>query len=346
MDEISNLNNIITFGNYSLNIQGFTQNLTDGFHQLVVGSLKSNSEGTNLKNILLKPIISRSAFKSNSKKINTLYELKIPTVSIIGDYSEAIRDKDFEFRIEKLELADIESTIYTDATIGSNEQYKPILSEIIKAIELPFHVAEIRIKDSKFKFELLAEKRNDTGVINFDNIDVVITNIGNFKKDFQQNLFMKCSLQSLFMKTSTLDLDLKFDMESNDSKYTYAGNLGSMDLTIVNRMLEDLTAMSIKKGQLDKISFEVEANKYESTGTMDFYYQNIKMKYDEERGNGLVDPLKLFVNKMVLRQNNREDRHPKKGTIKTKRNPNRSMFIQIWEAVFDGIKSVLIPGKF
>ncbi len=145
------------------------------------------------------------------------------------------------------------------------------------------------------------------------------------------------------MDEGLLHLTLNFNMIDKQNSYDFKGDLKGLDFQNVNRMLEDLTAVRIKKGELDELRFDIKANKYRSQGQLEFYYKGLKTEYVEERTTGIRDPFRLVLNNFILRQNNRKGRSPKIAKVDIMHDPKHSNFRRMWECIYEGIQITLLP---
>jgi len=293
-------------------------------------------------NLKVKSRKTSSQLAVNSHKRNTIYDLNCGILQLDGNVIEDF-EKSKKLLANKLTLTEAKAVIYTDMNADVQQMPKKILSQLFKELELPVDIREVELRTSYIRYDLRAKRRIDNGSIYVSNVNGTLKNVTNIPSVLQDDVMIRSQLTGQLMGKGRLDMSMNFNMIDDQNSYDYKSRLVGLDFNDVNRMLEDLTAVRIKKGLFDEMEIDVKSNKYRSQGTLEFYYRNLKLEYVEERTTGIPDPIRLFVNRLILRQNNRRDRSPKIGKVDVKHDPTHSTFKRVWESVFDGLQKTLLP---
>ena len=97
---------------------------------------------------------------------------------------------------------------------------------------------------------------------------------------------MRVNVASLFLDAATIKTTWLLPLSLQDTGFSITGELGSIDATVLNKIIEPLGMASVKKGQINKLLFNLTCNNYKSQGQATFLYEDLKvellkMKEDE-----------------------------------------------------------------
>ena len=101
--------------------------------------------------------------------------------------------------------------------------------------------------------------------------------------------------------------------------------------------------MRVETGNLKRLAFNFTYDDDRSAGDLLFEYDNLKVHIldKEDRTNKKVQS--FFTNILVLQKENiRDDRSFREGTIAFERDKKKSLFNYWWKSLLSGIKSIAI----
>ncbi len=306
------------------------------------GAIRVNSRDIKIEDLDLRSRMTRQQLTVGRHKKNTLYQIAIGNIVLNSDVIQTYRKKEV-IQADHLSLNRLNAVIYTDNNVVLEPRPRKVISQFFKDMALKINIPLVDIKNASISYDLRAERRTDYGNIFVKNINGTIQNFCNIPSDLAQKPIMKTSFEGLLMGNAPYASFIDFNMVDAQNSYTYKGKLTDVHFEDVNRMLEDLTAVRVKRGEFDELIYDVKANKYRSDGTLEFYYKGLKLKYVEERTTGIPDPFHRIVNTLLLRQNNRRDRDPKIAKVSTRHLPEHTTIRCIWEGIFNGLQYSLLP---
>jgi hypothetical protein len=306
------------------------------------GALEIGMNNISFKNLQLKSIRALEDLVTKKQKTNTIYDVRIAKVDIIGNNISDIQSLE-QFVFNQLDVAGVNLEIYTDNNVSVEKAPEKVISQMIKEIDIPFYIKRVNILNSNVDFKLKAKRRKDFGNLYFKFMNGTVDHFTNMPLKIEQNPWMKTKFTGLLMGNAPFVINLDYNMLDKQNTYAYSGNIKSVHFEDVNRMLEDLSAIRVKKGTFDELVFNMESNKYKTEGDLAFYYKNLKIRHVEERTTGIPDPLRLLVNGLVLRQNNIKGRSPKLASVSLSHPAEHSNFRCIWETIYQGIEISLLP---
>ena len=326
----------IKFDSYDVQLVNVTTASTDRSLAFKSGGISIQDGQMKLSNIKIDP------WKSSKSSGNTIYKISVPSIILsLSDLQSYLQNEKLEF--DKLLVEDLNMEITTDENVSKNGDYKESLPEMLLHLKVPINIAQIDIKRADFKFLYRPKDDESFSQIYFNDMDLTISNLCNQKAKLQENSILAIIGKADFMGKTDFEIDAKFDLLDPKYAYEYKLELGSMDFSEVNEMLTDLAGLKIKKGKLDKLLCNVRADKFESIGTLDFYYRNLNVRFDKKKFIEQWNPVNFMITRFILNKDNREEWEHETGLINVKRDGSRTMYFQMWDAVFDGMKYVMKP---
>ncbi len=339
--ELSSRKEKISYKYYDLTSSSVTFSDVKDF-TVKTGQVSIKPKGVTVNNLLAVSKKSRSHLAVNRHKRNTIYDFSCSSIQLEGDVIATYIETQ-QVIADKAIVSEAKVIVYTDMNADVTQRPKKIFSQLFKEFEVPVDIRVVELRNNYVKYDLRAERRTDNGSIHFSNINGTISNVTNIPVRLKTDPMIRSNFTAILMDKGKLDMSMNFNMIDTQNSYDYRSRLVDLEFQDVNRMLEDLSAMRIKKGEFDELLIDVKANKYRSQGAMEFYYRNLKIEYVEERTTGIVDPFRLLVNNFVLRQNNRKSRNPKLVKVDVMHDIKHSTFKRTWETVFDGLQKTLLP---
>src|SRR5690606_18556367 len=125
--------------------------------------------------------------------------------------------------------------------------------------------------------------------------------------------------------------------------HTYKGLLGPMNGKPFNRIVKPLLNAEIASANIKRVSFDVVADDYRSTGTLRFDYSNLRLNLLETEQNGKGGSMRVasfLANTFIINDSNPDANgiyHT--GRIRYTRPHTYSFFKTVWQSLLQGIKT-------
>lgn len=202
------------------------------------------------------------------------------------------------------------------------------------------------VKNVDISYHELSGKYLREGVITFQQAHGNLTNVTNDTVQLKNDQFMRADLQAKIMGSGTLHALFGFDMLSRDGSHSYAGTLGSMEISAFNRILTPLLNLQFASGNIHGIRFDMQGNDYRNWGKLYFDYDQLKVNIlyppDEENKRGKRGILTFLVNQLLVNDSNPDANEVYHiGEVDYKRVPEYSHFKTLWKALQDGLQQTL-----
>lgn len=194
----------------------------------------------------------------------------------------------------------------------------------------------------------------EKGTVHIDHLGGNILNVTNDSLSLSRNHHALARLSAQMIRAAQLDIRINFDLAARNGAFTFAGNIGPMDMTKLNPLSKALGLVKIEQGQIHKIDFDVQANEKGSHGIMHLYYDHLKVALLKEGEDG--QPVKkkgllsFLANTLIIKDANpAKGQALRTGKIEFQRPPGASFFNLLWKSVFIGMRETvglgIIPMK-
>jgi hypothetical protein len=135
-----------------------------------------------------------------------------------------------------------------------------------------------------------------------------------------------------------------FNLTDKNAAYTYKGNLGPMDLKMVNPAAMPLAMVKINAGHLKQLSFDFKANGQTASGEVSVLYNDLKvtvLKADtEDEKLKRMTIASLYANVFIIKHDNPDvpGGVPRSFHVNYARPITSPFFKYTWTALLTGIK--------
>lgn len=310
------------------------------------------------------------AFDTNDEKLsveNVVFNNKLGKYEYIRQFSEEtnwtevhqgkleVRGMDFQeyFQTGVIEakhvlLKGIDLEVFRDKRMPDDTESRPkMIHEIITDLPTRMLIDTITVEEMKVIYEERPD--NDApraGSIFIEQINATITSFTNFEEKLAENDELQIKAEGLFMGTGKITLDAVYFVTDPKGKFSLRGNVGPMDLTLVNQMIEPATQVALKNGKINEVFFNIIANDFDGTGEVIAKYENLEIEILDknfEHNQNVFRRLGAFLaNKLVIKSQNPNQRGElKKGAVYQQRDKTKFIFHYWFQLLLSGLKSTI-----
>ncbi len=220
---------------------------------------------------------------------------------------------------------------------------KPLPQQLIKNLPFMVDVKRVNVQGAYVSHSEFSPTGKLPGSIFFQNINGTIYNVTNKPASLTIDRIMKFESTGTMMQTGTFDMTVNFDLLDSSQFFYLKGHLKTMNLTELNRLLENTAHVQIRDGYNKYVHFDFEANHDYAIGTMKFYYNDLKIKVlseDAESGTDLGSSIKsFFANTFVVDKKNPHLFFVREGHIFHHRDVTKGIFNYWAKALLSGVVS-------
>ncbi len=174
--------------------------------------------------------------------------------------------------------------------------------------ELPFYmnIEELEIHNANIVYNERAKTGSGTGTIYFTETDALIANITNDSTLMSVSTPVVIKAHTQFMDEGTLSLVMTLPLLEKDFSCTYKGSLGEMKAETINEMIVPNTNMSLKKGEIQHISFNAKVAKGVAKGEMLAKYSSFKVQVYRKNQTKKTHFKTFFSNLLISKSNKKK----------------------------------------
>lgn len=227
---------------------------------------------------------------------------------------------------------------------STNDKEKTYPNFGLKELRADLNIDTIDVRHVSISYTEIGKKSQKAGTITFNNSSGRFLNVTNNKEALQKNNICTVNLSSYFMNRSKLNVHLTFNLTDENLPFTYKGDLGPMDLSVLNPAIMPLGLIKINSGKLVRYEFDITANNSVSKGRISLLYNDLKVTV--LKADTANDKLKhmtiasLYANLLVLKHDNpdKPGETPRSFYVTYNRPKDYPFFKNIWHTFLEGIK--------
>jgi hypothetical protein len=215
----------------------------------------------------------------------------------------------------------------------------------IHQLKSDFKLDTVELHRMHITYKGFGKKSRKQGMVSFNNTTGTILNVTNNKAALQKNNLMQVRLNSMLMDEGSMDLEMTLNLTDSARSYAYKGSVGTMDMEKLNKATMPFGLVEITSGTLDKLSFDIKADRNLSKGNVTFLYHNLKihiLKIDTLTSRYKQRAIaSLLANALIVKRNNPDylGAIPRTFDVNYIRKPDTAFFKTVWKTLSIGIKA-------
>ncbi len=337
--------NIYSYSNFIVKINKPKFNTKDSIYTFKTRNIAIDYKNKSIKieNLLFTPNYSKKQFPINFKYQTERYYIDIKAINInnIDLYQLFVNP---HLYADNITINNVIADIYRDKTYPLNRNNFPLFpAQQIKKINIPIDIKNIKINNANITYsEKLSAKK--TGKVDVSNLNIILDNVTNSN----DNKLLKISAKGKIRNKIPFKINVNFNY--NKPTFTFAGIVYKSNLKNANKIISSFEPVEIKRGTLNKLTFNGYANNTSSKGEMLFLYNNINVKLltqNNKTSTKVKNGLMSFAANTIIYKNNpvKAKQTARKVNFGYKRDKNKSFINYIWKSFFNGVIETIHPGK-
>jgi hypothetical protein len=238
-----------------------------------------------------------------------------------------------------------------DVKIYNNSNYKGKKTskigkdphQALQKVALEMKLAKLNISKTDIQYSELDATTQRTGIIKFTNTSGKFYNVTNDPEVKRKNHFMTASINTYFMDKAPLQVNFRFNLNDPKGAFNYSGRLGKFDGRVLDKLVKPLAMVHVKSADVERLTFNVNANNYGGKGKLEFYYKNLNVELlkkvegtNQLKTQGFISKV---ANSLIIANDNPDKKgNFRPGPINLKRDPTVSFFSFLYKGLLDGLK--------
>ncbi|MFD2863104.1 hypothetical protein [Mucilaginibacter antarcticus] len=297
-----------------------------------------------LDNVDFTPRYNKADFYKKLGRSSEIFTLKFKKIAITDiDLQRFLRD-------QKLHAGQLD-IVHGDVQIYNNSNYKGKKSikigkdphQALQKVALEMKLAKLNISKTNIEYSELDATTQRTGVIKFSNTSGHFTNVTNDPEVKKQNHFMTATINTHFMDVAPLQVNFKFNLNDPKGAFNYSGTLGKFNGQVLDKLVKPLAMVHVKSADVERLTFNVNANNYGGSGHLEFYYKNLNVELlkkvegtNQLKTQGFIS--KVANSLIIVNDNPDKKGNFRPGPINLTREPTVSFFSFLYKGLLDGLK--------
>jgi hypothetical protein len=322
----------------------------DNFHQKIIlhgMAIQSTTSSFSIAQAQLFPALDPKIFEKTFPYRKEYISFSSDSITGVGIDWHNFFDKG-ELQAHKLVVNQPELSVFVNKQKPRNPKAKKLMfNQQIKNWKMPLVLDTLLFRNAEIKIEEVPEKPfYKNGILKFSQFNIDVYNLSNQSDQLEKFPIAQIHAKGKIMGGGDFKLYLTQNLADENGAFEMQGQLGKMELSSLNGILEAETQVSIKEGLLQDLSFQVHGNSYSGKGELIARYNDLSIAIlgeNEASENHLMRQIKsLLANTFLVKSNNPTKRGDLvKGPIYYERNSQNSNINYWWRLILSGIKSTL-----
>ncbi len=344
LDSGTNVKNLISSSNWKLSADGFSFMTENKRYKINVGVFDINNANSSMriKSITVKPQFTEAAFTKSLARQEDLYNLEFNNIELSGIDTRLLITK------QRLEAATANLQpvvkIYRDRTIAEDLSSKvgKYPHQMLQNIKFPFSVKKMVIKNGMVAYTEKAVVSKQTGTVFFKSINGTVSNVTNIKDLISKNNLLLLEASASFMGVSRAHTVWKLPLNSSNGAFDVSGTAGGFNAVSLNPLIEPLGMTSIKKGTVNKLTFNMTGTDQGAKGSATLLYQDLKVEVlKTDSGDVKKKGLQSLLANVLMKNSNPLNGVIRSDEINYERDKTKSFFNLLWKSIFSAAKKTV-----
>ena len=313
-------------------------------YRIKAATLGESDEVLKLDEVSILPNITDAEFMQRQKVRVPRLKIRVGEILVRKfDLYRALHKR--EWTMESVNVEKARFNVYQNKNLPLSMN-KRMPNEIFRNIKPYFNIDTVFIRNSHILYTELME--DDKGQLEFENTNGVILNLSNDTSKMSISTPARIDARAELMGAGLLDLSLQIPLLSSSFRCDVTANLGKIDMTYLNRLVEDKNNLRVESGNAQKILAKIQVRNGLAQGTLEATYDDLKISVLREKDGGKKKLVSAVANLILRGKNERGDEGDKPfkvGTVYYQRESGDGILRYVWRAAQTGLMSTLIPSN-
>ncbi|MGY0039890.1 hypothetical protein [Pedobacter sp. NJ-S-72] len=336
----------------SFELAGYHSLSKDKLYTMKVDTITGSATGktVRIKGAKMIPMYPDLAFSRKLKTQKDRYDLIFGLLTFKGvDFVKFNTDRVIHAQCLKIENTEAKIFMNREMPPGHADKGNNFPHMALQRLPVSLTIDTLRLKRVNVAYTEYNPMSQQRGTVNIDQLNGQVLNVTNDSVSLAKNHYAAADLHASLIKAAKLHILINFNLSSKNGAFNFKGTIGQLDMVKLNPLSKPLGMVEIETGQIQKIDFQAVANEKGSDGTMQLYYNKLKVKLLKEGEDGKPAQkkglLSFLANTLILK-----DANPSKGDavrtakIHFERPAGASFFNLLWKSVFVGMRETVGLG--
>lgn len=316
----------------------------DKVYNITIGpfQINKNTKQVLVDHISIIPTMSEAAFVKSLKFQKDLYNVNLKNIMLEGTNIKTLMENN-SIIAEKLSFQPT-IKVYNDKLVTPDTESKlgKYPHQLLAKLATAIYIKTVNVNNGYVSYRERGALSKNVGDVFFTNVNGVVSNVTNIPNYLKQNNVMLVNVTSKFLNTATLNSQWKLPLNTPNGVFTITGKVGSFDGVKLNPVIEPLGMGSVKSGNINGYTFNIQGTDYKATGDGILLYDNLKIKLLKSKDDAIKNKnVTSFVANVLIKDQNPSNGKTRSANIYYDRVMTKSFFNLVWKSIFDGAKKSL-----
>ena len=297
-----------------------------------------------ISSLQMKPVITRQQLKTKIRKQTDLYTINAANIMLDHfDLKKVLKDT---ISIASVNLR-MDVHVFDDKTLPVDSVKKGrglFPFDKLRVSKTVIDIRSIYTTRSSIAYEEQAPKSKLNGTIQFTEVTGKVTNITNVPSMISRNNMLNIEARARVMGAAPLVSYWQIPLDKSDGSFRVSGKVGAFHIPVLNPAFEPLSMSSIRSGNAEELSFDINGNHEGSTGNVLFNYTDLKIDLLRKNENDSLEK-KGFLSLLANADIRNKNQAGKGKDFKFKKDRYKSFFNLLWHSIFAGAKETILIVK-
>lgn len=311
---------------------------TGKYYNLNSSGISISNNNLTVKNLELKPKLSKSAFDASLKYGTDLYTINTGDL-LLNNLNWGFDNKNvFYINFDKVILNKVNATIYRNSSIDVKPGLNKLFSQKLRDLNFGLNIKNLELKNTTLVYEEVSKKNHNTGILSFQNLNASINNIysGYGRKTGPKTTI---EVNTNFMNQAKVGVNWSFDIMNKSDNFNIRGTVLNLPAEAMNPFIKPYLYISAT-GTIAEVDFNFNGNNDVASGTFSMQYDHLKMSIYKDDGEKKRKFLSGLAN-LVIKKNT-HDKLVEHETKPVEREKDKGFFNFFWMNLKQGLKQTLL----
>ena len=320
------------------------------FYRMEAGEISFDflTSNASLKNISLIPKQSREEFSLQTPYEQDQFTLQVGSIKLNKlDMQEL--NNNLALKLQSIEVNNLNLSVFRDKWVEDQEfVYKPLPSQSIRNVKLPFWIDSLRITNSSVSYEQLGDvieyEDQIPGKVTFTHLNANALRITNDESALEKNPELVIHAEATFMDERKLTAKYRFVIPDTTDKFYVTARMDSFPTSALDPMVKNILLVEMPDGFIHSLEVDMTGNDDMILGRINMEYENLNINIlkakQPAKSSGFLNSI---ANGVIIKNNTKEKGKFITGIVQTERIQNKSVFNYTWNGIKSGLISTVVP---
>lgn len=331
------------FEDLSLSIMSYYMALPDSFYTLQAEAVSASAQDGSMviSGLALVPLFDPHQFMEKKGEQADRLNIFVKELKVEGLDFDRLLEKELVasfVTIDSLNLVAYRDKRY----ILPADKYVKFPQQALRELPHRVHIDSVLLHNAQITYRERVEGSEAPGHINFVNVNALTNNVTNDPALLNDSIAMITNATGYLMGAGKITAHIHMPIGNEQNVHYFEGGMSSMEMKVVNPMLENIVFGEVVSGKVNELSFSAYVNEDESKGEMRFGYEDFKVQINhQESEKGRKGLLTFIANSFIVKSDNPSKGEFRESEMHYVRDKRKSLINFWWKTILSGFKDTM-----